>query len=101
MNQFLYFIDRLSAWVGKSFAWCILILTFATTYEVFVRYVLRAPTSWAFDISYIMYGTLFMMGGREMPMFGAISSTGYGLRVSRRESSLFFIFSSFSLVFWP
>jgi TRAP-type mannitol/chloroaromatic compound transport system permease small subunit len=30
---------------------------------VFVRYALRAPTSWAFDISYIMYGTLFMMGG--------------------------------------
>jgi len=63
MNQFLFFIDRLSAWVGKAFSWCILILAFATTYEVFVRYVLRAPTSWAFDISYIMYGTLFMMGG--------------------------------------
>jgi len=63
MNQILFFIDRLSAWSGKSFAWCILILTGATTYEVFVRYVLRAPTSWAFDISYIMYGTLFMMAG--------------------------------------
>ncbi len=63
MNKFLYFIDRLSAWVGKGFAWCILILCLATTYEVFVRYVLRAPTSWAFDISYIMYGTLFMMAG--------------------------------------
>ena len=63
MNQILFFIDRLSAWMGKAFAWCILILTFATTYEVFVRYVLRAPTSWAFDISYIMYGTLFTMAG--------------------------------------
>ena len=63
MTKFLYFIDRLSAWVGKGFAWCILILCLATTYEVFVRYVLRAPTSWAFDISYIMYGTLFMMAG--------------------------------------
>ena len=63
MNHFLFFIDRLSAWVGKAFSWCILILAFATTYEVFVRYALRAPTSWAFDISYIMYGTLFMMGG--------------------------------------
>ncbi len=63
MNQFLFFIDRLSAWTGKAFSWCILILAFATTYEVFVRYVLRSPTSWAFDISYIMYGTLFMMGG--------------------------------------
>jgi TRAP-type mannitol/chloroaromatic compound transport system permease small subunit len=63
MNHFLFFIDRLSAWSGKAFGWSILILTGATTYEVFVRYVLRAPTSWAFDISYIMYGTLFMMAG--------------------------------------
>ena len=63
MNTFLDTIDRMSAWIGKAFAWCILILCLATTYEVFVRYVLRAPTSWAFDISYIMYGTLFMMGG--------------------------------------
>ncbi len=63
MNKVLNFIDRFTAWVGKSFAWCILILTFATTYEVIVRYAFRAPTSWAFDISYIMYGTLFMMAG--------------------------------------
>lgn len=63
MNHFLNFIDRFTAWVGKSFAWCILVLTFATTYEVIVRYAFRAPTSWAFDISYIMYGTLFMMAG--------------------------------------
>jgi TRAP-type mannitol/chloroaromatic compound transport system permease small subunit len=63
MQQFLFFIDRLSQWTGKAFAWCILVLAVATTYEVFVRYVLRDPTSWAFDISYIMYGTLFMMAG--------------------------------------
>ena len=63
MNTFLNTIDRMSAWVGKAFAWCILILCLATTYEVFVRYVLRAPTVWAFDVAYIMYGTLFMMAG--------------------------------------
>lgn len=63
MNHFLFFIDRLSQWVGKAFGWCILVLCLATTYEVFVRYVLGAPTSWAFDVSYIMYGTLFMMAG--------------------------------------
>ena len=32
-------------------------------YEVVVRYGFNAPTSWAFDLSYITYGTLFMMGG--------------------------------------
>ncbi|MFQ5924152.1 MAG: TRAP transporter small permease subunit [Anaerolineales bacterium] len=63
MNRTLFFIDTLSMWVGHAFAWCILVLTFATSYEVFVRYVLRDPTAWAFDVSYIMYGALFMMGG--------------------------------------
>lgn len=56
-------IDLLSIWVGKTFAWCILLLTFAITYEVFCRYVLQAPTEWAYDASYMLYGTLFMMAG--------------------------------------
>ncbi len=56
-------IDRLSKAVGHAFAWCIIILTFGTSYEVFVRYALRDPTSWAFDMSYIMYGALFLMAG--------------------------------------
>jgi len=28
-----------------------------------VRYVLDSPTSWAFDFSYLMYGSLFFMAG--------------------------------------
>jgi TRAP-type mannitol/chloroaromatic compound transport system permease small subunit len=63
MNRFLHFIDSLSTWVGKSFAWLILVLTLGVSYEVFVRYVLRAPTTWAFDVSYITYGTMFLMAG--------------------------------------
>ncbi len=63
MSRFLYAIDSLSAWVGKAFAWCILALTLGISYEVFVRYALNAPTKWAFDFSYIMYGALFMMAG--------------------------------------
>ena len=63
MTRLLFFVDSLSAWTGKAFAWCILVLTFATSYEVFVRYVLRDPTAWSFDMSYIMYGALFMMAG--------------------------------------
>ena len=29
-----------------------------------MRYALRAPTTWAFDVSYIMYGALFHDGRR-------------------------------------
>jgi len=63
MTRFLFFIDSLSTWVGKAFAWLILVLTFGVSYEVFVRYAVRAPTTWAFDISYISYGAMFLMAG--------------------------------------
>jgi TRAP-type mannitol/chloroaromatic compound transport system permease small subunit len=63
LESFLFFIDRLSAGVGKAFGWCIVVLTLGTCYEVFMRYVLRAPTDWAFDVAYCMYGALFMMAG--------------------------------------
>lgn len=63
MNGFIEFADRLSAWFGKAFGWAIMVMTIGVGYEVVVRRLLSAPTSWAFDVSYIMYGTLFMMGG--------------------------------------
>lgn len=63
MLSFIRFADNLSAWVGKSFAWLIIVMAFGVGYEVFVRYLLNSPTSWALDVSFIMYGTLFMMGG--------------------------------------
>ena len=63
VNRLIYGIDQLSRMVGHAFAWCIVILTFGTSYEVFVRYVLNNPTSWAFDMSYLMYGGLFFMAG--------------------------------------
>jgi TRAP-type mannitol/chloroaromatic compound transport system permease small subunit len=56
-------IDTISTAVGHVFAWCIVILTGAVSYEVFSRYVLGSPTSWAFDASYILYGALFIMAG--------------------------------------
>jgi TRAP-type mannitol/chloroaromatic compound transport system permease small subunit len=56
-------IDKLSAWMGKAFAWCVLVMTFGVSYEIIVRKLFRDPTAWAFDISYIMYGALFMMAG--------------------------------------
>jgi TRAP-type mannitol/chloroaromatic compound transport system permease small subunit len=63
MNRFLFSIDTFSVWVGKVFGWLILVLTLGTTYEVIVRYIFRAPTTWAFDFSYITYGALFLMAG--------------------------------------
>ena len=56
-------IDQFSKTIGHGFAWCIIIVTFGTCYEVFMRYALNNPTSWAFDMSYLMYGAVFYMAG--------------------------------------
>lgn len=63
MLSFINFADKLSAWFGKAFGWLIILMTFGMSYEVFVRYLLNTPTPWSLDVSFIMYGTLFMMGG--------------------------------------
>jgi len=63
LQKFLITIDRFSMAVGHAFAWCIVILTLGTSYEVFMRYVMNNPTDWAFDMSYILYGGLFLMSG--------------------------------------
>ena len=63
MTRLIYTIEGLSVWVGRAFGWCILILTLSVSYEVFVRYVLNAPTVWAFDMMVQMYGALLLMSG--------------------------------------
>ena len=63
MQQLLLSVDKISTFVGQAFSWLIVALTFMITWEVFSRYALDAPHSWAFDMMIIMYGTLFMMAG--------------------------------------
>jgi len=63
LQRLIYTIDQLSKTIGHAFSWCIIIVAFGTCYEVFVRYVLNDPTSWAFDMSYLMYGAVFYMAG--------------------------------------
>ena len=63
MIKTIHAIEELSIWIGRTFGWCILILTLSVAYEVFVRYVLNAPTVWAFDMMVQMYGALFLMAG--------------------------------------
>lgn len=55
-------INAISEWSGKLFAWLIVPMTGALVYEVFARYGFSAPTIWAYDITYMMYGSHFMLG---------------------------------------
>ena len=63
MQKYLLAVDKISAFVGKTFSWMIVSLTLLITYEIFSRYALNAPHAYAFDIMLQMYGALFMMAG--------------------------------------
>tara|TARA_R110002020_G_scaffold48818_2_gene139123 strand:+ start:6858 stop:7373 length:516 start_codon:yes stop_codon:yes gene_type:complete len=51
--------SRLLSWIAQAVT---VVLVFSMIYEVAARYVFGAPTIWAFDISYMCTGTLFVLG---------------------------------------
>lgn len=55
-------IDRLNLWVGRLVAVMVLPIMFSMVYEVTVRYAFNAPTIWAYDISRMFYGAMFVLG---------------------------------------
>jgi TRAP-type mannitol/chloroaromatic compound transport system permease small subunit len=63
MQKLLLGIDKLSTWLGQTFAWSIVGLTALISWEVFSRYVINSPHAWAFDVMLMFYGILFMMAG--------------------------------------
>jgi TRAP-type mannitol/chloroaromatic compound transport system permease small subunit len=63
MQKLLLTIDKISTFVGQAFSWLIVSLTLMISWEVFSRYALDKPHSWALDAMVMMYGTLFMMAG--------------------------------------
>lgn len=55
-------IDRFTDTTGVWIAWLNVPLVLAVSYEVIARYVFDAPTIWSFDVTYMLYGTIFMLG---------------------------------------
>lgn len=64
-------IDTFSEWSGKAVAWMIVPLFLSLTWEGIARYVFNAPTLWAYDVSYMLYGALFMLGAHYTLLRGA------------------------------
>ena len=55
-------VDLLSHVLSRIAQIVTLILVASMIYEVAARYIFNAPTLWAFDISYMCTGTLFVLG---------------------------------------
>lgn len=92
MNTFISlakFIDRLSIWTGKAVAWLGLILILELVYDTAARYIFNAPTEWSYDISYMLYGTMFMIGASYTLLLDEHVRIGvFYDRVSRRNKAI-------------
>ena len=55
-------IDKFTDTTGTWVAWLNVPLVLAVAYEVASRYLFDAPTLWSFDVTYMLYGTIFMLG---------------------------------------
>lgn len=55
-------IDQIAIWSGRIAAWLIIPMVLSLCYEVVARYVFNAPTEWAYDMTFMLYGSFFMLG---------------------------------------
>ena len=55
-------IDRFTDFTGTLVAWLAIPMVAVVSYEVIARYAFNAPTIWSYDLTYMLYGTIFMLG---------------------------------------
>jgi len=61
VDRLLTVIETVSTATGWIAGWLIVPMTIAVSYEVAARYVFNAPTKWAYDVTYMLYGAQFML----------------------------------------
>jgi TRAP-type mannitol/chloroaromatic compound transport system permease small subunit len=62
MERVCRWIDRVSGATGLIAAWLIAPLIAGMCYEVIARYVFNAPTIWAYELTYLLTGSAWLLG---------------------------------------
>ncbi|MFB9887384.1 TRAP transporter small permease subunit [Balneatrix alpica] len=57
------YLDHVSIFLGQVAMLLVCLLVGSMLFEVAARYVFQAPTLWAFDLSYMFNGSLFLLAG--------------------------------------
>ncbi len=56
-------IDKVTKFVGYLAAFLAIPLTLAVVYEVGMRFLFNKPTQWVYDISWMLFAAMFLLGG--------------------------------------
>ncbi len=60
---FTRWVDKINRWVGNYVAYWAVIAVFIYYYEVIARYVFNAPTNWAHEGMFLMFGMQYLLAG--------------------------------------
>jgi TRAP-type mannitol/chloroaromatic compound transport system permease small subunit len=71
LDRVLTVIETVSTATGWLAGWLIVPMTLAVSYEVAARYAFNAPTAWAYDITYMLFGAQFMLAAAYTLLRGA------------------------------
>jgi TRAP-type mannitol/chloroaromatic compound transport system permease small subunit len=89
LDRVIAAIDAVSTTAGWFAGWLIVPLTLAVAYEVVARYVFNAPTRWVGTVTYMLYGTQFMLAAAyTLLRDGHIRTDVFYGRWSRRTRAL-------------
>ena len=70
MRKIIHVIDNLNLWAGRATCLLLIPVIAAMVYEVVARKLFIAPTIWAFDVSRMAAGAMFMAGAGYALMRG-------------------------------
>jgi len=70
-------LDRFTDATGTLVAWLNVPLVAVVVYEVAARYLFSAPTIWSYDLTYMLYGAVFMLGAAYALQKGAHIRTDF------------------------
>ena len=101
-------IDTVVMVCGKAVAWLILPMVMSLVWEVTARYVFNAPTEWAYDMTFMLYGTFFMLGSAwTLQRGGHIRTDSFYSKWTKRTQArvdlvcyLVFFFPAIAILAW-
>jgi TRAP-type mannitol/chloroaromatic compound transport system permease small subunit len=81
-------LDAITRFFGRAIAWLIVPMVLSLVWEVVARYLFNAPTVWAYDMTFMLYGTFFMVGSAwTLQRGGHIRTDSYYSHWTRRTQA--------------
>lgn len=108
MRSAIIAIDTFSLWVGRLVCLLLIPMLVSMVYEIIARKFFIAPTLWAYDISRMTMGAMFMLGAAYALMKGVHIRADFLYRIMSERNQgrvdlalyLIFYFPSLALFFW-